>query len=189
MRKKSSPPNPLVELRWALSQDPEQPISQQRLSRIIDVGLDQIRSIESRRRGFSKGIQDQILFECGAVWQEESSRWIFQYDSKKPAYKHIHFDLYRQLLERPPQETDIEVIKLMLQRLFKAVPRPRYHQLLARIHRSFEDWQAKLGLPGDLFSKMWPVLIVQTDIHTGELVDVQRAYLPEITKLLEKEGS
>lgn len=189
MTKSPAPANPLRLLRESLSADGSSaPISQTALSRITAIGLDSIRSIESRRRSLTPAIQQQILRACGARWDEAAGQWLFRHGPKGPKpFEYADYEAYRSFYEAPIKapELDIGVITLMLQKLVGAVKNPaRFHQLIDRIHESFEEWQKEFKLPPDFFSEYWPALVVQSDAGTGELISVSRQYPAKITKLV-----
>ena len=70
-------------------------------------------------------------------------------------FEYADYEAYRSFYEAPIKdpELDIGVITLMLQKLTGAVKNPaRFHQLIDRIHESFEEWQKEFKLPPDFFS-------------------------------------
>jgi hypothetical protein len=91
--------NPVRQLRFELAPPARGALSQAELASIVDIPLDSLKGAESGRMSFSPLMQNRILCETGAAWNEEDKRWRF-WKPNGPLYRREHYCNYRELIEK-----------------------------------------------------------------------------------------
>ena len=155
--------SPLFKLREVLGRDGV-PITQQMLSRLVDIPLVTIQSIETGRRGWTDETRARIKRMIWAVWDETQKRWFFEHSSPPKEFNHDLFVLYRRFLFEfaPLRPEDPETLKMLVQTLFDNAPPGVWMKLFWRVRDCLEECRTELGFPKELE----PIfLAVRDEIH------------------------
>jgi hypothetical protein len=136
--------NPIRQLRRILALPPPASwgghLSQAQLSEIIDIPLDSIRDVECGRVGFTPRMQNRILGETGAAWNETDQCWRF-WKQDGPTYTREHFVKYRELIGRHVESTfpiDIFLAALRIKLMLETLPPRQQFKFLFRLNSFLE---------------------------------------------------
>lgn len=132
--------HPLYKLRVILS-GTERAITQPELSRIVDVPLPTLQSIECGRRGWTDEVRSKIRQMIWAVWDETKKRWMFEYSFPPKEFSYQLFEQYRKFISESARipETDPETIKMRVDALFEHVPKDSWMKLYWRLQDCLEE--------------------------------------------------
>jgi hypothetical protein len=148
--------NRLRQLRALLSKDGESaPITQSELSRVCDIPLNTIRSIEAGRRKLTLPAVKKIERATAGKWNPELASWTI-YDSEK-LLTFSWYSVYRSFSrQRPPNyQRRIRFVHRKIDALFDKIPGHSWNVLLCRINDFLEECRQDFNLKGldDVFSE------------------------------------
>ena len=135
--------NPLRVLRTLLGR--ENPMPQHQLSRITEIPVDTIRSLEVARLTFSEEIQRKITAETGGVWDDDRKLWMTGplYFEKLEPFTRQHFEFYRSIIISEPgmefQELAPNCVKVGIDKLFEHIPKRYWVKLFFRLSNVLEQ--------------------------------------------------
>jgi hypothetical protein len=160
--KKENERNPLRLLRGLLAKEGGGPITQNELSKIIDVPVNTIRPVEAGLRPLTDGILSKVYRGTGARWEKQKKRWvrarilpmhvssalIFDEvfpDSKKDKDEPFTYALFKEFLQIrsvPGDSEDIDRIRDKINLLFLLIPDDDWWNLYLRIENFLTQcWQ------------------------------------------------
>jgi hypothetical protein len=135
--------NPLRVLRTLLGR--ENPMPQHQLSRMTEIPVDTIRSLEVGRMTFSKAIQRKITAETGGVWDDDRKCWMtgpLCFEKLEP-FTRQHFEFYRSIIISEPgmefQELAPNCVKVGIDKLFERIPKRHWVKLFFRLSDVLEQ--------------------------------------------------
>jgi hypothetical protein len=132
--------HPLYQLRMLLSAT-GRAITQTELSRILDIPLPTLQSIECGRRGWTREVRLKIRQMIWAVWDETKNRWMFEHSVPPKEFSYSLFEKYRRFIgeSAPIPETDTETIKMRIDALFERVQKDSWMKLYWRLQDCLEE--------------------------------------------------
>jgi hypothetical protein len=135
--------NPIRKLRGILAVPGNKSLSQRDLAPIVDIPLDLLKRVESGRKDFDPLIQNRILCETGASWDERDKCWRFwQQNGQK--YTREHWLNYRKLLTEKIEEfvisrADIFFAEMRIRLLLEQLPPIKRFKFLFRLNSFLEN--------------------------------------------------
>jgi hypothetical protein len=139
--------HPLYKLRLLLSET-GRAITQPELSRIVDIPVATLQSIECGRRGWTDEIRTKIRQAIWAIWDEDKKRWLLEHSSPPEEFSYSLFKNYQRFItdHAPIPETDPETIKLRIDALFQQVPKDSWIKLYWYLQDCLEECQRHFEL-------------------------------------------
>jgi DNA-binding XRE family transcriptional regulator len=139
------------------------PATQPELSRLIDVPLDTIKSIEAARRPLSEEVQKKIAFLTGAIWNDGKKQWCFRSVTGSPWDQKVtkgkitlkrkitdelvpctceHIRAYRDMMEQEAGSAyDCDAVKMRIDALFDQIPSRYWLRLFKSIQGCLDELQ------------------------------------------------
>jgi hypothetical protein len=139
--------NPLRQLRALLSENGERtPITQNRLSKICDIPIDTIRSIEAGRRPLNLSVLRKIEAVTTGTWNSKRDLWTV-YDSDEPL-TFSRYSFHRHFMGQRPRNSRrrIHFIHKKIDGLFQKIPGHSWKLLLLRINDFLEECKRDFNL-------------------------------------------
>jgi hypothetical protein len=139
--------NPLRQLRALLSENGERtPITQNQLSKICDIPIDTIRSIEAGRRPLNLSVLRKIEAATAAKWNSKRAQWTV-HDSDQPFMFFWYSSLSYFRRRRPPDyQKRIQFIHTKIDGLFDKIPGRSWNLLFFRMKDFLEECKHDFNL-------------------------------------------
>jgi hypothetical protein len=123
----------------------------QEFSDVVGVPVNTLRGIENGHRNLSPSIEKAISDRLFAVWNKDLDAWVWKYSKPPRPYDYHNLEQFFLFLTKfaPVPDTDLAVIKMRIDVLFKKVPKDKWMRLFWRLQESLNECGEEFGLAHD----------------------------------------
>jgi hypothetical protein len=181
--------NPIRKLREVLARPGNKSLSQTELAPLIDVPLDLLKRVEAARAKFNRQIQNRILLQTGAAWNENDKCWRF-WEETGPKFTREHYEKYRELTAEHVEGTMLQLDTFFaaarIKLLMEALPPTKRSKFLFRLNTFLTESQEEL-CPNDFVEFFYDAcgrVTASPERDRDHPMRVSRFYFPRIMRCL-----
>jgi hypothetical protein len=183
---------PIKKLRQLLANPGHREISQEQLTRYLDIDLKLLQRVEYGRTTFNQDLQHRVRCEIGAIWHPKDLIWRF-WTLKGPEYTRKHFDQYRALLTKGLQSgiapLDILFATTRVELLLQTLPSLQRFRFLFDLNTFLEKQRSALcpKLYAQMFEDMSAFVGVNPERDRETPMEVFYGYPPRLLDFVKQE--